>query len=82
MVTRTKHPADAINDIRVTTAIRFDVCLFLGTGVFARASAPTLEAAKAEATRLLAMHPGTSRRPLIYGVTADGRSGLVTNWNA
>jgi len=58
-------------------AVRFDVALFLGTGRYATASAPTLEAARIEAMRLLAEHPG-ARRPLIYGVTHEGRAALVT----
>jgi hypothetical protein len=52
------------------------VALFLGTGRYATASAPTLEGAKAEAARLAIENP-SSRRPMIYGITAEGRSALV-----
>jgi hypothetical protein len=72
------HPADAANAAVLAQAVRFDVALFLGTGRFATASAPTLAGAKAEAVGLSAEH-ATSRRPLIYGVTAEGRSALVTS---
>lgn len=56
--------------------MRFDVALFLGTGLYARASAATLDEARIEAMRLKAENP-TTRRPLIYGVTADGRAALI-----
>jgi hypothetical protein len=59
-------------------AVRFEVALFLGVGRYATASATRLAEARAEAARLMAMHPNGRRAP-IYGVTADGRSGLVTD---
>jgi hypothetical protein len=74
---RRPHPADIANAQTLARAVRFDVALFLGTGRFATASAPTLEEARIEAARLLAEHPGV-RRPMIYGITAEGRSALVT----
>jgi hypothetical protein len=74
---RKPHPADITNAQTLARAIRFDVALFLGTGRFATVSAPTLEEARIEAARLLAEHPG-ARRPMIYGITAEGRSALVT----
>lgn len=78
MRTRRKpHPADIADAQTLARAVRFDVALFLGTGRFAKASAMTLDAARIEAMRLVAEHPG-ARRPLIYGVTAEGRSALVT----
>ena len=79
--TRKVHPADAATAATLACAVRFDVALFLGTGRYARASAPTLEAARIEAMRLVAENPSPfgRRLPLIYGITADGRSGLVTN---
>jgi len=40
------HPADAANAAVLANAVRYDVTLFLGTGRFARASAPTLEKAR------------------------------------
>jgi len=75
------HPADAANAAVLAQAVRFDVALFLGTGRYARASAPTLEEARIEAMRLVADNPSPFgiRLPLIYGVTAEGRSALVTS---
>jgi hypothetical protein len=58
-------------------AVRFEIALFLGVGRYATDTAETLAEGRAKAARLMAMHPN-GRRPLIYGVTADGRSGLVT----
>jgi hypothetical protein len=75
---RKPHPADVANANIVAQAVRFDIALFLGVGRYATDAAATLEDALAKADRLVALHPN-SRRPLIYGVTADGRSGLVTN---
>ena len=40
--TRKLHPADAANAETLRRAVRFDVALFLGTGLYARASAATL----------------------------------------
>lgn len=81
MKRRKLHPADAANAAVLAHAVRFDVALFLGTGRFARASAPTLEEARIEAMRLVAenLTPFGKRLPLIYGVTAEGRSALVTS---
>ena len=75
---RKPHPADVANTSIVAQAVRFDIALFLGVGRYATDTAGTLEEALAKAERLVAVHPN-GRRPLIYGVTADGRSGLVTN---
>ena len=75
---RKPHPADVANANIVAAAVRFDIALFLGVGRYATETAATLEEARAKADRLVAKHPN-GRRPLIYGVTADGRSGLVTN---
>jgi hypothetical protein len=74
---RKPHPADIANANIVAAAVRFELALFLGMGRYATDTAKTLEEARAKADRLVAMHPN-GRRPLIYGVTADGRSGLVT----
>ena len=78
---RKVHPADAANAAVLENAVRFDVALFLGTGRYARASAPSLEEARVEAMRLVADNPTPfgKRLPLIYGVTAEGRSALVTS---
>ena len=75
---RKPHPADVTNANIVAAAVRFELALFLGMGRYATDTAETIEEALAKADRLVAMHPN-GRRPLIYGVTADGRSGLVTN---
>ena len=71
------HPADAANAMIVASAVRFDIAMFLGSGRYATDSARTLDEARIKAARLAAMHRN-GRRPLIYGVAADGRSGLVT----
>lgn len=74
---RTTHPADAANAELAARAVRFDVSLFLGAGAFATAAADTKEGAVAAALKLQAEYPDCSRIPLIYAVTADGRSALV-----
>ena len=74
--TRKVHPADAANAETLRRAVRFNIALFLGTGLYARASAATLDEARIEAMRLKAENQ-TTRRPLIYGVTADGRAALI-----
>jgi hypothetical protein len=78
---RKVHPADAANAAVLANAVRYDVALFLGTGRYARTSAPTLEEARIKAMRLVADNPSpfAKRLPLIYGVTAEGRSALVTS---
>ncbi|MDE2284724.1 MAG: hypothetical protein KGK33_08940 [Hyphomicrobiales bacterium] len=75
---RKPHPADLANANIVAEAVRFDIALFLGVGRYATDTAETIEEALAKADHLVAMHPN-GRRPLVYGVTTDGRSGLVTN---
>ena len=81
MKSRKILPADAANAALLAQAVRFDVALFLGTGRYARASAPSLDEARIEAMRLVAENPTPfgKRLPLIYGVTAEGRSALVTS---
>ncbi len=81
MKRRKVHPADAANAAVLANAVRYDVALFLGTGRYARASAQTLEGARIEAMQLVAdnQSPFSKRLPLIYGVTAEGRSALVTS---
>ena len=76
---RKTHPADTANAAVLANAVRYDVALFLGTGRYARASAPTLDEARIEAKRLAADNPSPfgRRLPLIYGVTAEGRAALV-----
>jgi hypothetical protein len=75
---RKPHPADVANANTVAAAVRFEIALFLGAGRYATDTAETLNEAHAKAVRLAALHPN-DRRPLIYGVTAEGRSGLVTD---
>ncbi len=75
---RKPHPADVGNANVVASAVRFEIALFLGVGRYATDTAETLDEARRKAARLVAMHRN-GRRPLIYGVTADGRSGLVTD---
>jgi hypothetical protein len=75
---RKPHPADIANAKVVASAVRFEIALFLGVGRYATDTAETLDEARRKAARLVAMHRN-GRRPLIYGVTADGRSGLVTD---
>jgi hypothetical protein len=76
--TRKPHPADVANAKVIASAVRFEIALFLGVGRYATDTAANLEEARSKAARLMAMHRN-GRRPLIYGVTADGRSGLVTD---
>jgi hypothetical protein len=71
------HPADAFHSAIVAAAVKFEIALFLGAGRYATASATTLDEARAKAADLAAAHRN-GRTPLIYGITADGRSGLVT----
>jgi hypothetical protein len=75
---RPLHPADLANAEAVAKAIRFDLALFLGTGQWATDTATTLAEAREKAIRLAAKI-GNGRRALIYGITAEGRSGLVTD---
>jgi hypothetical protein len=79
MKRRKLHPADAANDAVLASAVRYDVALFLGTGRYVRASAPTLEDGRIEAMRLVAENPIPfgKRLPLIYGVIAQGTSALA-----
>jgi hypothetical protein len=72
------HPADVANANVIASAVRFEIALFLGVGRYATDTAETLDEARKKAARLVAMHRN-GRHPLIYGVTADGRSGLVAD---
>lgn len=74
---RKPHPADVANANIVAAAVRFDIALFIGIGRYATDTAATLDEARIKAARLVAEN-SSSRLPLIYGITADGRSGLVT----
>jgi hypothetical protein len=74
---RKSHPADVANANVVASAVRFEVALFLGVGRYATDTAETIDEARRKSARLVAIYRN-GRRPLIYGVTADGRSALVT----
>jgi hypothetical protein len=73
---RKTHPADLAEAAIVSQAVRYEISLFVN-GRFETATALTLGEAREKAADLLARHP-TSRRPLIYGIDAEGRRGLVT----
>jgi hypothetical protein len=75
---RKPHPADVANANVVASAVRFEIALFLGVGRYATDTAETLDEACRKAAGLVAKNRN-GRRPLIYGVTAEGRSGLVTD---
>jgi hypothetical protein len=71
------HPVDVANASVVTSAVRFEIALFLGVGRYVTNTAGTIDETRKKAIRLVAMHRN-GRLPLIYGVTPDRRSGLVT----
>jgi len=71
------HPADAAEAAIISRADHFAIALFRGTGVYARATAPTLPVARIVAAEL-ENEIANGRRALIYAVTAEGRSALVT----
>jgi len=74
---RKPHPTDFRDARWLAEAVHFNAMIFLGAGRYDRTDEiPTLEAAKAEAARLVAKHPG--KRALIYGVTREGRSVMWT----
>ena len=78
---RKTHPADAANAAVLAHAVRYDVALFLGTGRYARAIAPTLEESQIEGKRVAADNPSPFGLllPLIYGVTSEGRLAIVSS---
>ena len=76
---RKLHRADAANAANAETlrrAVRFDVAWSPEPGSTPGASAAALDEARIEAMRLKAENE-TTRRPLIYGVTADGCGALI-----
>lgn len=71
------HPADHAAARIVAAAERFEIALLKGQGVYAKAEAVSLEEARAAAARL-ETEVGTGKRAMIYALTAEGRSALVT----
>jgi hypothetical protein len=71
------HPADLDNARIVANAVRFEISLFLGTGEFARAEAPTKEEAEQAARDMKAHYSTCSRFPIIYAIDGNERSAIV-----
>lgn len=71
------HPTDLRDAAYIRAATHFNAMVFQGRGVYDREDdIPTLEQAKLAAARIEARNPG--RRAMIYAVTAEGRSAMVT----
>jgi hypothetical protein len=77
MATKRIHPADLENARIVANAVRFEISLFLGTGEFARAEAPTKEEAEQAARDMKAHYSTCSRFPMIYAVDERNRSAPI-----
>lgn len=71
------HPADAAAARIIGRASRFEIALFRGQGRYAKADAATLTEALKAATRLEA-EIANGRTAMIYAITTEGRSALVT----
>ena len=71
------HPADAAAARIIGRASRFEIALFRGQGRYAKADAATLTEARKAATRLEA-EVANGRTAMIYAITTEGRSALVT----
>jgi hypothetical protein len=71
------HPADAAAGRIIGRASRFEIALFRGQGRYAKAVAATLIEARKAATRLEA-EVANGRTAMIYAITTEGRSALVT----
>ena len=71
------HPADAAAARIIGRASRFEIALFRGQGRYAKADAATLIEARKAATRLEA-EAANGRTAMIYAITTEGRSALVT----
>jgi hypothetical protein len=74
---RKPHPADLANAALIERADHFEIALFLGTGVYARARAATQAQARDAARALKRAHPDCSRQPIIYAIDANGRSAIL-----
>lgn len=71
------HPADIDNARIVSNAVRFEICMFLGTGEFARAEALTRLEAEQAAKDMKAHYTESNRFPIIYAVDDRNRSALI-----
>ena len=72
------HPADEAAARIIARAQRFEIALFQGQGRYAKAEAPTLPEAREVAARLEA-EIANGKRAMIYALTPEGRSALVTD---
>jgi hypothetical protein len=72
------HPADEAAARIIARAQRFEIALFQGQGRYAKAEAPTLPQAREVAARLEA-EIANGKRAMIYALTPEGRSALVTD---
>ncbi|MBW7057532.1 hypothetical protein KY389_12650 [Paracoccus bogoriensis] len=72
------HPADEAAARIIARAQRFEIALFQGQGRYAKAEAPTLPQAREVAARLEAQI-ANGKRAMIYALTPEGRSALVTD---
>lgn len=71
------HPTDLRDAAYIRAATHFNAMVFLGVGRFDRVDGiVTLDEAKAVARSIEGRHPG--KRAMIYAVTAEGRSAMVT----
>lgn len=76
-MSKAPHATDIRDAQWIRTATHFNAMAFIGRGVFDREDDfPSLAEAKAAALRIEARNPG--RSAMIYAVTAEGRSCLVT----
>lgn len=74
---RKPHAVDHRDAALIANAHHFNAMAFIGRGQYDRIDdLPTLEAAKQAAAQIEARNPG--RRAMIYGVSAEGRSAIVT----
>jgi len=72
------HPADAADRAAIATATSFIATIFIGTGMFAKKEAATLEAARGEETALNAKFGNqTGRRALVYAILPSGAQVVV-----
>jgi hypothetical protein len=72
------HPADEAAARIIARAQRFEIALFRGQGRYAKAEARSLPQARKVAARLEA-EIANGKRAMIYALTPEGRSALVTD---
>jgi hypothetical protein len=77
---KTAHPAETRNQSWIDTAVRFDVSVFLGFGKFHIVPAATLAEAQGIASQIAARRSRALAQPIIYAHTAEGRTGVTTNY--